>query len=114
MGNLKGIITKQTFDPEYFKQWKAYDVYIYDGISPYNYRPSILTRILDDVLVFCWLEGNDGDGMNFTVSMDDYVSGKAKIIKLVPETQKDISSQTITSDKYNGDLSHYTDILGKE
>lgn len=114
MSDLKGIITKQTFDPVYFEQWAAYNVYLNDGMTPpVGYCSSILTSRVEDILEFCCLGANDG-GLNFTVSLEEYVSGKVKIIKLVPETQKDISSQTIASDKYNGDLSHYTDILGNE
>lgn len=118
MSNLKGIITKQTFDPVYFEQWAAYNVYLNDGMAPpVGYCSSILTAIVKDTLVFCCLSANDG-GLNFTVSLEEYVSGKAKIIKLVPEpdTSEDNCSttSTITNDKYSGDLSHYTDILGKE
>lgn len=115
MGNLK-VITAQMFDPEYFKEFEAYNVKTIVHKQPncfcVDHGACILTYVSNEVLKFSRFSKTEKEWINFKVSIKEYISGNAKIVRLVPETSEDSGSSTITGDKYNGDLSHYTDILG--
>ena len=118
MSNLKGIITKQTFDPEYFKEFKAYNVktIVHEQLNCFcvDHGACILTYVSDDVLIFSKFSKTEKEWVNFKVSINEYISGNAKIVRLVLDISEDTSSSTMICDGYKGDLSHYTDIIGNE